>query len=136
MSPGKRVIARTLLVSLIFVGSITAALAAQSSSSILGRSSYSADQVEIQQVSLAEDGKVKITFRVMAETVWYCPGADAATKKDRIELTFVRAWFKKTPKVTCPTVADKGHQSIVVEAKGKPLFIKSGKKWVELRPEE
>ena len=128
MSARSRVNYAVFVVSVIFFCTITKLAAAQSPSRIRGPSSYSADQIHIQQAALIEDGKVKITFRGMPETLWYCPGANGKTTKDAIELTFVRAPLKNKPKVTYPaTVDDDGFtRCIVVDAKGKPLFLKSG----------
>ena len=101
---------------------------------------YSGDALTIKEAKLTDNGMVQITFTTMPETVWYCPGANGKVTKDGIELKFVRSWFKWKPKVHYPAkpVKKNNHleQRILINAKGKPLFIRSGKKWIKIFPKD
>lgn len=138
MSTKSRGTLTVFLIGMICICSRTTLVADPSSLNIVGPSYYLADQIDIQEAALTKDGKVRIKFQVMMETLWYCPGANAEITKDQIELTFVRAWWKKKPKVTHPAYVSKegGVRVMIVDSKGKPVFLKSGKELVKIFPND
>lgn len=95
---------------------------------------YGEGRLTIKEYDVKENGDIHITFRPMAETMWWCPGADAELTPAGIELTFVRAGFKKRPEVDYPAKRHEndGGSVIVVPAGGKPVFVRDGKKLVKL----
>jgi len=101
---------------------------------------YSGDALTIKEAKLNDNGMVQITFTTLSETVWYCPGANGKVTKEGIELKFVRSWFKRKPKVHYPAkpVKKNNHteQRILIDAKGRPLFIHSGKKRIQIFPKD
>ncbi len=66
--------------------------------------------------------------------------ATSAYGKNGIELTFVRSWFKKKPKVTHPARSvrkrSKTVRVITVAAKGKTILLRDGKRLVKLFPRD
>jgi hypothetical protein len=103
------------------------------------RSSYSGERLTIKSVEQTDSGNVQITYTTMPETLYYCPGANETKAAEGKVLTFVRAFFKQKPKVKYPAKA-KGDpaktadKQILVDAKGKPLFVKSGDELVKIYP--
>ena len=100
------------------------------------RSAYGAKDLTFKEVKMQKDGTVHITFRAMPETVYYCPGVNVKTTKKGVELTFVRSWFRRKPKVD---YAAKGVQGgvlkvVSVPTKGGAVFVKDGAKLVRLHP--
>ena len=99
---------------------------------------YTSDEVWIEEARLSDGGKVKIKFSTKPETLYFCPGATGEIKKERIEITFVRAGIKQRPKVTYPAQrVDDPHKVskvIVVDSGGKPIFLKSAHKRVQVFP--
>ncbi len=136
MSTRNRINYAVFVIGLFCVCSIAALTAAQSPLNAVGSSHYSVDQIQIKEAKRTEDGKVKITFRAMAETLYFCPGANGKTTTEGIELTFVRSSIMRKPKVKYPAkvVPDTATRFIVVDAKNQPLFLKSGKKLVKIFP--
>jgi hypothetical protein len=104
-----------------------------------GDSTYSGQQLKIRKVTLADSGKVQITFNTMPETLYYCPGANREASQRGTLLTFVRSFAKAKPKVDYPAKrkgdpAKTSEWSILVDAKDKPIFVKSGKDLVKIFP--
>jgi uncharacterized protein (TIGR03067 family) len=96
--------------------------------------SYSVDQVEIQKTVLNDKGQLEITFKTMVETIYACPGANGKMTDQGLELTFVRMQINKKAKVDFPvSPVDAGFGGIItVDAKNKPVFIRSGDKLVKI----
>jgi hypothetical protein len=75
----------------------------------------------------------------MPETLYYCPGANGETTEEGTLLIFVRSFVKVKPKVDYPA-KHKGDpaktldQLILVDAKDKPVFVKSGKDLIKIFP--
>jgi len=97
---------------------------------------YGAGQLQIKKVTQQKDGNVEITFSPLIETLYHCPGANAKMTDKGIELTFVRASYKRKPKVDYPakSVPNKPLKIIVVPAKNKPLFLKDRSKVIPILP--
>jgi hypothetical protein len=102
-------------------------------------STYSGQQLEIREVTLTDSGEVQVTFNTMPETLYYCPGANGDTTEEGTLLTFVRSFVKAKPKVDYPATrkgdpAKTWDKLILVDAKDKPIFVKSGKDVVKIFP--
>lgn len=99
---------------------------------------YAEDEVWIEDAVRLDDGKIKITFSTMPESLYYCPGAVGEIKKNWIDITFVRAGIRRRPKVTYPVqrVSDPGKVSkfIVIDSGGKPVFVKTEGKRLQVFP--
>ena len=87
-------------------------------------------------MEVQKDGNFQVTFRVPPESVYYCPGVNAKTTKMGVELTFVRSWYTKKPKVDYPVKLVKGamFKVVTVPAKGRSVFLRDGKNLVKLHP--
>jgi len=132
------VLARThwMLIAAVSCGGF---LASSPTVAAAGDSTYSGQQLEIREVTLTESGKVQITFNTMPETLYYCPGANGEASQRGTVLTFVRSFAKAKPKVDYPAKrkgdpAKTWDQLILVDAKDKPIFVKSGKDLVRMFP--
>ena len=102
---------------------------------------YGEKDISLKEIKAENEGKVEITFASKLETLYYCPGANAKTTEKGIELTFVRSYYKKKPKVTYPaTFMRKWHgpveEVITVTANGKSIFLRDGEKLVKLFPKD
>ena len=100
---------------------------------------YGEKDITIKEVKAEKDGKVKITFTAPLESIYYCPGANAKTTEKGIELTFVRSYMKKKPKVTYPATSvrkpnEPVEKVITVTANGKAIFLRDGEKLIQLYP--
>lgn len=95
---------------------------------------YGQGGLTIREFEVKKNGDVHIVFRPMAETMYWCPGANAKVTPEGIELTFVRTGFKKRPEVDYPAkrVKETGDRVLVVPAKGKQIFVRDGKELVKL----
>lgn len=111
----------------------TALATAQSSWNNFRPADYS---VTIKKAKRIKDAKVKITFRAMPETLFFCPGANGKTTKDGLILTFVRSSIKRKLQVQyrAKVISDTATRFIVVDAKDQPIYMKSGKKLVKIYP--
>ena len=98
--------------------------------------SYGEQQLTFQKMEVQKDGNFQVTFRAQPESVYYCPGVNAKTTKKGVELTFVRSWYKKKPKVDYPVKFVKGamFKVVTVPAKGGAVFLRDGKHLVQLHP--
>lgn len=102
-------------------------------------STYSGQQLKIREVTLTDSGKVQITFNTMAETLYYCPGANGEASQRGTVLRFVRSFVKMKPQVDYPAKrkgdpAKTWDRLILVDAKDKPIFVKSGKDLIKIFP--
>ncbi len=107
--------------------------------SVYGKSVYGEKDITIKGVKAGDEGKVEIRFAAPLESMYYCPGANAKTTEKGVELTFVRSYMKKKPKVTYPaTFVRKPNQPveavIAVTANGKSMFLRDGEKLIQLYP--
>lgn len=93
---------------------------------------YSVDDVKIASVKATAEGKLEIKFNTLAETLYFCPGANATKKDDALELRFVRCSIRKKCKVDHP--AKDGR--LTIPAGEKPIFVADGKKRVKIWPKE
>ena len=120
-----------IVLTLVVVATGSAARAASGST-------YGEKDIQIQAVKLLKDGTVQITFASKAETLYYCPGANAKHTDRGLELTFVRAFIKRKPKVDFPAVhADEEQlfKSLKVKPGSKPVFLKDGKSLIQIYPD-
>ncbi len=127
--------AKLLLAVALLFGAASVVLA-RSPLGVFGRSTYTAGQVDIVKTELLANGTVKISFKTPIESAAHCPGANAKTTKDGIVLEFVRAAYNKSPKVTYPLDRENERATpyLLVDAKEKPVFLKSKKKLVRIHP--
>ena len=95
---------------------------------------YGVEQLHIKEILTRKNGDVEISYHPMAETLYHCPGANVKITPKGYELSFVRSWYKTTPKVDYPAVYDKERKLSVltVPAAGKDVLIRSGTKLVKL----
>jgi hypothetical protein len=92
---------------------------------------------EIREVEVQVDSSIKVTFIVLTESMWFCPGADGKKSGKDIELTFERALYNKRPKVDYPAKSvSKGDMSkvITIPAPFESVFLRDGKKLVKIYP--
>ena len=94
---------------------------------------------QIREVTLTDSGKIQITFNTMPETLYYCPGANGEASQRGTVLTFVRSFVKAKPKVDYPAKrkgdpAKTWDKLILVDAKDRPIFVKSGKDLLKIFP--
>lgn len=117
-----------VLAASILLGSLTAATAAPRS--------YKAEQVTIKKVEPQKNATIKITYSTMAETMYFCPGANSTTTDKGVELSFPRAYFKSRAKAEHPgtPIKDSFYKTVIIPTEGKPVFIKNGKKPVQIHP--
>ena len=98
---------------------------------------YGEKDITIKEVKAEKDGTVEIRFTAKAESLYYCPGANAKTTEKGIELTFVRSYIKKKPDVIYPAKSGKNGQKMInVNAKEKSIFLRDGEKLVKLFPKD
>ena len=104
------------------------------------QSHYDADAVTIRSVEADDRGCVRIDYHTRAETLYYCPGANGDIQPDQVDIRFVRAWYKKRPKVTYPAHKTSEQNSIrrfvVIESGDKPVYMVSGDKRIKLFPKD
>ena len=118
-----------LLISALTAAALTMVVAAD-------RSTY---WPTIKKVDELDDGSLKITYTVLVETMYHCPGAKSKTTDDGIELSFVRASFRKRPEVDHPAKKVKKDGKlewvITVPAPSGKVWVRQGKKLAKLYPE-
>lgn len=94
--------------------------------------------VNIKEAVLTNDGEVRITFSTLAETLYFCPGANGKTTEERVELSFVRESIKNRPNVTYPAKSTDPTKStdkfILIDAQGKPIYLNTGKGLIKIYP--
>jgi hypothetical protein len=102
--------------------------------------SYQGDNLEIHSVEVKDDGSIQIAFSPLVETMWYCPGADAKATEKGVELKFVRAGFKKKPKVDYPakngSIDGKAVKLITLPKETKAILLREGKELRKIYPSE
>ena len=130
--PRSRLLVATLSVAMLCSGAASARAAKPAA--------YGENALKFTGTKLLDNGAVEITFSSTAETLYYCPGANAKTTKNGIELTFVRSFLKAKPKVTYPAVrvASKENEGtqmkITVARKSQKIFLRDGDKLLKLFP--
>ena len=100
---------------------------------------YGEKGISIKGIKAGDEGKVEIRFAASLESMYYCPGANAKTTGKGIELTFVRSYMKKKPKVTYPAKYvrrpnEPVEEVITVTANGKAIFLRDGEKLIQFHP--
>lgn len=113
-------------------------LALLTSAQAFGRSEYRAGEITIEKIEKQDDGSLQISYHAMAETIYYCPGVNAKTTKQGLELTFVRSHFKKKAKadyLADPPKKDTLIRTVTVPATGQTVFIKSSDQLVQIFPQ-
>ena len=104
------------------------------------QSHYDADAVTIHSARVDDRGRVRIEYHTRPESLYFCPGADGEVQADRVEIRFVRAWYKKRPKVTYPAQKTSEENSmrryVSIDADSKPIYMVSGEKRIRLYPKE
>lgn len=122
-----------LFISALLLGSLSMLQAADSSA-------YTSDNLTIKEVTTAKNGTVRIAFTTMPETLWYCPGANCKKTDKGLHLTFVRANFKKRPKVDLRVTFKDQAKSIIryitIPAESGPIFYHDGDRLVQLHPKK
>jgi len=104
---------------------------------VTGDSAYGAKDIAFEEVRAISEGMVEIRFTSKLETLYYCPGANAKTTNKGIELSFVRSYMERKPKVTYPVTNVKNAvEMITVPTNGKAVFLRDGENLVELFPKE
>ncbi|MCB1895267.1 MAG: hypothetical protein H6945_11105 [Zoogloeaceae bacterium] len=87
---------------------------------------YEPDQLSNISVEALDETRSKIRYRVMSETLYYCPGADAERTDGELRLSFVRCPINKKCSVTHAAERDaSGENTIVVDNGGGPIVIVS-----------
>ena len=122
---------------LFYLTAVTLLIAYLPSGYALGDSTYGASALTIEKIKEQDNGDIQIVFTSMAETMYHCPGANGKVTKKGVELTFVRAGYKKSPKVDYPAVPsgkDSLSKIITIPAKGLPVFLNDGKRLVKIHP--
>lgn len=121
-----------LVVALLF-GGVAVATSAD-------RKSYQNETITIKNVKRLGDSSVQIVYRTIAETMWYCPGADIKEIAEGLEVRFVRERLNKKKKVDHPGKVfgdgTKAWKVLTIPSKGEALYIRNGRKLVELLPKE
>jgi len=87
---------------------------------------YNYDQITILSVEPVGEDAVKVRYRIMLETLYFCPGANMEVNQNETLITFVRCPINKICAVT--NVANKessGEDSIMVANNKTPIYIVS-----------
>ena len=79
-----------LIVTLFFGGMVI--------SSSADKVSYQNEQITVKNVKRMKDSSVQIVYRTIAESMWYCPGAEIKKIAEGLELTFIRVKYNKKQK--------------------------------------
>ena len=90
--------------------------------------------VEIGQIESSSDNRIKVYFRAMSETLYYCPGANARVSDGETDLVFVRCSIRKECEVTHPADNDEHGSFIVVRDPPGPIFVTQGQERVQIYP--
>ena len=91
------------------------------------KQAYFDGNLTVEKVERNRDGQVEITFGTLAESMFFCPGANAKETDQGIELTFVRAVYNQRPNVDYPAVRrPQGSAKVIsIETPDKPILIRS-----------
>ncbi|VAW67937.1 hypothetical protein MNBD_GAMMA10-2874 [hydrothermal vent metagenome] len=83
------------------------------------------NQITMVSVERIDKG-LKISYRPMLETLYYCPGIKINETPQNIEISFVRCDIKNTCPVTLKAnhAAEQGIDYITIENNNKPVFAK------------
>lgn len=90
--------------------------------------------VEVGQIESSGDDGIKVYFRAMSETLYYCPGANATLSQGETNLEFVRCSIRKECEVTHPAETDEQGTFVVVRDPPGPIFVLQGKDRVQIYP--
>lgn len=84
---------------------------------------YNSEQITIISVEQIEN-RVKISYRPMLETLYYCPGVQVTKMADNIEISFIRCHGKsKCPVTVKAQQANEGIDFIEIDNNGMPIFM-------------
>lgn len=125
-----------ILFAVALAAGISVPLAAMQAESGDATNSYASSDINIHEVTELANGEIAIRFTTMAESMWWCPGANSEITNEGIELTFVRSHFKSRPKVSHPRKATGDGSDIIKLAvrEGQAVFLKDKKGAVQLFP--
>ena len=85
---------------------------------------YTQSGITIDRIEKVPPGSVKIYFRAMLETLYYCPGANVADGNDGVEVEFVRCSIKDQCATTHPVQKDGDVEFILIKNDSKPVYHK------------
>ena len=86
---------------------------------------YNLDKVTIVNVEQNEN-IVKVSYRPLMETLFFCPGVLINKTADNIEISFVRCKIKSDCPVTLKSQqGEEGVDFFSIENKGMPVFVLS-----------
>lgn len=97
-------------------------------------------QIDLEQIERGDDGSIRIVFRPMAESVWYCPGVETKEHPKGTEVVFVRQSIWDKSKVSHPAKPFEGGKEglkvVTIPSKGEAIHLKKarGQKVVEILP--
>ena len=84
---------------------------------------YNSDKITIVSVEQNEN-KVKISYRAIMETLYFCPGVLVNETADNIEISFVRCGIKSECPVTLKAQqGEEGIDVIEIDNKGLPIIM-------------
>lgn len=138
MSHPSRILFLATVTCVAFLYQSFASRAADSLTGLFNSGIYIGKDLNIKEAVLTKDGEVRITFNTLTETLYFCPGANGKTTDERIELSFVRESIKNRPNVTYPAKSTDAKKSadqyILIDAKGKPIYLNTGKGSIKIYP--
>lgn len=96
--------------------------------------SYSKDNLTLKDVVMDKKGNLEVSFRVMAETMYSCPGASGRRTDKGLELSFVRLRLNQNTKIEFPASPSgtRGGQQVTVAPRNQPVFVRFGEELVKI----
>ncbi len=138
MSQSSRFLFLATALCVVFLYQSLASRAADSLTGLINSGIYAGKDLNIKEAVLTNDGEVRITFTTLTETIYFCPGANGKTTAERIELSFVRESNNSRPNVTYPAKSTDAKKSldkyILIDAKGKPIYLNTGNGSIKIYP--
>ena len=101
----------------------------------LSGGSYEGEWLTIEKVETLKDGSVRIRFKTLVESAYYCPGVRTKATKDGLQVTFVRVSIKsKLKRVNhrAEPIENSLSKTVTIPAQSKNVLVKDGKDWRKL----
>ena len=121
-----------LIVTLVFGGMVI--------SSSADKVSYQNEQITVKNVKRMKDSSVQIVYRTIAESMWYCPGAEIKKIAEGLELTFIGVKYNKKQTVEhlrkILREGTKVWNVVTIPSNEEAFFIRNGRNLVKLLREE
>ncbi len=95
---------------------------------------YGKDDISFSDISNASTNEIRIYFTAIAETLFYCPGANSSEEQGSILIEFVRCPIADTCDVSYPAKRDDKGEYIVLESTNKAIFFRSSSSLEQIFP--